>query len=175
MLETLTAFGTLKVSHERAYDFDEKRGLWVYKPVDLQLDQEDYHNLLTNAGRVALHTYAYGSAGQRFSGAGSSGFNYIALSTDSTAPSMSDSAPLTGETSGNGLTRALGTVTLPVSAGNQTVITKTFTYTGGGVTVQKTALFDDPTAGHMIHEIQFSARALQSADTLTVTFTLTVG
>jgi hypothetical protein len=177
MLEILPAFGKLKISHQRAYDFDEKRGLWLYKIVDAQLDEEDYHNIITNAGRVGLHTYVYGTSSQRSSATpvvSNVGLNYIGLTNDSGAPAASDTS-LASELSGNGLTRAQGTVTLPTGSGNQTTIAKTFTFTGASQAVQKTALFDDPSAGRMIHEIQFTQRTLLTNDTLTVTFTLTVG
>jgi len=177
-LETLPAFGTLKINHERVYDYDEKRGIWLYKPVDAVLDAEEAHNIITNAGRVGLHTYVYGTSSQRSSASpvvSNVGLNYIALTNDSGSPAAGDTT-LAAELSGNGLTRAQGTVTLPTGSGNQTTIARTFTFTpGASQAVQKTALFDDPSAGRMIHEIQFTQRTLLTNDTLTVTFTLTVG
>jgi hypothetical protein len=154
---------------ERAYDFNEKPGLFVYRVED---DDVESLNEITNAGRVRLHTFCYNTASR------ANGLNYVALSNDGTAPAASDTA-LTSELTGNGLDRAQGTVTLATGAGNQTTIQKVFTYLGGGSqAVQKTALFDaagPPVAGVMAHEIQFTQRTLFTNDTLTVTFTITLG
>jgi len=156
------------IRHERPYDFDEKSGLYLLKVID---EQESW-NIVTDAGRRQIHTYIYGSAGQR-SGLGG-GFNYIALSNDAAAPAAGDTT-LASELTGNGLDRALGTVTLPTGSGTQTVVQKIFTYTGiSSQGVQKTALFDLSSAGTMAHEIQFSQRTLFTNDTLTVTFSITL-
>ncbi len=157
------------IHQERPYDYDEKRGLWVYKPVD---EDEEAFNILTNTGRVQLHTYGYGSSPR------SNGFNWIGLTNDATGPAAGDTS-LPSELTGNGMDRAQGSVTLPVGSGNQTTIAHTFTFTGGGSqAVQKTALFDaagPPVAGVMNHEIQFTQRTLFTSDTLAVTFTITLG
>lgn len=161
------------IRHERAYDFDDKTGLWLRRVID----EQEAHNIVTNAGRVQIHTYLYGAAGQR-TGLGG-GLNYIALTNDSAAPAQTDTV-LTGEITNTpstaGLQRALSTVTLPTGVGTQTVLQKIFTYTGvpGPQAVQKTALFDDATVGVMAHEIQFSPRTLFTNDTLTVTFSITL-
>jgi hypothetical protein len=160
------------ITHARAYDFDEKRGVWLTKVVDVQ----EVHNIITDAGRRRIHTYLYGAGSQR-SGLGG-GLNYIALSNDATAPAASDTT-LAGEiTDGSaaGLGRALATVTLPTGSGTQTVLQKIFTYTGapGPQGVQKTALFDDASTGTMAHEIQFAPRTLFTNDTLTCTFAISL-
>lgn len=154
----------VSIRHERPYDYDEKRGIWLRRPVD---DGEQVHNLIPDAGRVALHTYCYGTASRL------NGFNYIALSNDGTAPAAGDTA-LTGELSGNGLSRVQGNVTLPTGSGNQTTVDYTFTFVGASQAVQKTALFDAAALGIMNHEILFTQRTLFTNDTLTVTFTLTL-
>lgn len=161
------------IVHERPYDYDEKRGIWMRRVID----EQESSNIVTNAGRVRIHTYLYGAGGQRV-GIGA-GLNYIALSNNATAPAQSDTV-LTGEITNTvptaGLQRALGTVTLPTGSGTQTVIQKVFTFTGtpGPQGVQKTALFDDATAGTMAHEIQFAPRTLFTNDTLTCTFSVTL-
>jgi hypothetical protein len=154
------------VHQERAYDYDEGRGLWLYKTV---CEDEEAFNLLTNTGRVQLHTFMYGTASRP------NGFNYIALTNDGTAPAAGDTV-LASELFGDGLTRAQGVVTLPSGSGNQTTVAFTFTYTGGSSQgVQKTALFDTSTVGVMNHEILFTPRTLFTNDTLTLTFTITAG
>ena len=166
----LRARALCKIRHEVAYDFDERRGIWL-KRLD---SEEEIRNILTNAGRVALHTYIYGTTSQRTSAGLGTGFNYIGLSNDATAPAAGDTA-LTGELSGNGLDRASGTVTLPTGSGVITTVEKMFTYTGvASQGVQKTALFDAASSGKMVHEILFTSRTLNTNDTITITFNITL-
>ncbi len=155
------------VHQERPYDFDEKRGLWVYRQVD---EDEEAGNLITNTGRVQLHTQVYGTSGLL-----TNGFNWIGLSNDATAPAATDTF-LASELTVGGLSRAQGMVTLPTGAGTQTTIANTFTYTGVSQAIQKTALFTQagpPVAGVMNHEISFTPRTLFTNDTVTLTFTIT--
>lgn len=169
--QTIKARAFLKVRHDQAYDYDEKCGLWLYR----KGEEEEVGNILTNAGRVNLHTYIYGTAGQRTSASlGANGFSYIGLTDDAAVPSASDTA-LTAEIVGNGLTRILGTVTLPTGSGTITSIYHQFTYLGGSPQgVQKTALFDAASGGNMVHEILFTQRTLATNDTLAVTFNITL-
>lgn len=159
----------VRIHQERPYDYDERRGLWLYQQVD---EDQEVLNEITNAGRIRLHTFCYGTSSR------ANGLNYIGLSNDGTAPAASDTA-LTGELTGSGLDRAQGTVTLPTGAGNQTTVQHMFTFTAvGSQAVQKAALFDaagPPVAGVMAHEIQFTGRTLFQNDTLTVTFTISLG
>lgn len=139
------------------------------------LDEQEAYNLILDGGRVAIHTYIYGTTAQRVSASLGTGFNYLALSNDPSAAAAGDTT-LTGELTGNGLDRVQGTVLLPTGSGNQTVITHVFTYLGGSPQgVQKVALFDATSAGKMAHEISFTQRTLFTNDTLTIQYTLTVG
>lgn len=166
ILSPTHARAKVRVHVERAYDFDDRRGLWLYRQED---EDVEALNILTNTGRVQLHSFGYATTSR------TNGFNYIALTNDGTAPAAGDTT-LASELSGNGLTRAQGTVTLPTGSGNQTTIAKTFTYSGGGSqAVQKTALFDSAAVGVMNHEILFTQRTLFTNDQLTVTFTITLG
>jgi hypothetical protein len=168
--DLIKARAHLRVHVERAYDYDEKRGIWLYKQVDEDVEAD---NLLTNTGRVQLHTQCYALTGIL-----TNGFNWIGLSNDATAPVATDTA-LAGELVGNGLSRVQGAVILPSGAGNVTVISNTFTYTGGtSQAIQKTALFTvagPPVAGVMNHEIAFTQRTLFTSDTVTLTFSITLG
>lgn len=158
------------VTHSRAYDYDEKSGLYQYRVED----EQEAWNLVTDAGRVAIHTYIYGTTAQRVSAGLGTGLNFIGLSNDAAVPAAGDTV-LAAEISGNGLTRAQGAVTLPVGAGTSTTIQNVFTYTGvSSQGVQKTAVFDAASAGKMAHEISFSQRTLFQNDTLTVTYTITL-
>lgn len=159
-----------KIRHERAYDYDEKRGIWLRRLES----EEEAGNLILDGGRVAIHTYIYGTSAQRVSaGLSGTGFNYIALTNDSSSPAAGDTT-LASELVGNGLTRAQGTVTLPVGAGTITLVQHIFTYSGGSPQgVQKTALFDAAASGKMAHEILFTQRILNTNDTITLTFQIT--
>jgi len=155
----------LLVHQERRF-FDKGLGLWVYRQVD---EDQEVYNLITNTGRVQLHTQCYATSGIL-----TNGFNYIALTNDSASPSATDTV-LASELAGSGLTRIQGSVTLASGSGNQTTISNTFTYTGGSQAVQKTALFTALSGGVMNHEIAFSQRTLFTNDTLALTFTITLG
>ncbi len=155
----------MTVRHMRAYDQDDKTGLFLYKEID---DPETVWNLITNPGRIFLHTQGYAA-----SGLGANGLNYIALSND-TVTETATSTVLSNEIASNGLTRAQGTVTLPTGSGNQTTVDKTFTATGT-VSAQKAALFTAASSGTMNHVLGFTQRNLINADTLQITYTITLG
>lgn len=157
----------VRIHHEVAYDRDEKTGLWLTRAVD---EDEIVENLLLDAARVQLHAQCYETSGLL-----TNGLNYVGLSNDATAPAAGDTT-LTGELSGDGLDRAQGTVTPPVGAGNQTQIQEVFTYSGGASQgVQKSALFTAASSGVMGHEVTFTQRTLNTSDTLTITYTITLG
>lgn len=133
-----------------------------YKPVG---EPETVWNLITNVGRIFLHTQGYGT-----SGIGSNGLNFIALSND-TLTETATSTVLSNEITLNGLGRAAGTVTLPTGSGNITTIDKTFTATGTQQ-CQKAALFTASSAGTMNHVLAFTQRSLISGDTIEITFSI---
>jgi hypothetical protein len=145
------------------------------KPIYEVVSKHEAHNILTDAGRVAIHTYIYGTSAQRTSAGLGSGLNFIAISNDPATPVAGDTA-LASELTTNGLARAQGSVTLPSLGGNQTIISKVFTYTGVSQQgVQKTALFDASSNGKMAHEIIFPQRLLATNDQLTIQFAITAG
>jgi len=131
------------------------------------LHTETVHNLITNVGRVFLHTQGYSTA----SGV-AGGFCYIALSND-TVGETAASTTLSTEIAANGLARAQGTVTLATGSGTSTTIAKTFTCATAPQAAQKAALFTAASSGTMNHVLSFPQRSLQIGDTLAVTFTIT--
>lgn len=164
--ERIHARATLRIHQERAVAFNPSTGRWIYEQVG---QDEEVGNLILNAGRVQIHTFAYGTAPR------TNGFNYIAVTNDVTAPAAGDLL-LTGELTTNGFQRVQGVVTLPTGAGNITTVANTFTYTGPGTqAVQKSALFDSLVAGVMAHEILFTQRTLATNDTIGLTFSITLG
>jgi hypothetical protein len=130
---------------------------------------EFYHysgkNLLMNAGRIWMHNQVYTNTS-----AGTVGSNFIAVTTDSAAPAAGDTT-LTSEIASGGLSRAVATtITPPTGSGNQTTLAKTFTATATHTNVQKAGLFNAS-----CHETTFTAVTLNSIDTLTITWTTTLG
>lgn len=163
---------SMLVTHRRPSDFvkDSATGLFVPDPASyVTVDEPELvWNLITNAGRIFLHTQGYGTTGLE-----SNGFNYIALSND-TVTETAASTTLSNEIVGNGLARAQGVVTLPTGSGNQTTIDKIFTATGAQ-SAQKAALFTAASSGIMNHVLGFTQRSLLAGDTLQITFTITLG
>ncbi len=160
------------IHHEVAYDRDDKTGLWVRR---VEEDDEIVENVITNAGRVQLHKQCYDTT----AGGGilTNGFNWIGLS-DSAGGTDETHTSLASELTGSGLDRAQGTVTLATATPWQTTVVKTFTFTGASQGVQMSALFTQagpPVAGVMAHEVSFTQRTLATNDTLTLTYTITLG
>lgn len=131
------------------------------------LHSEIAHNVITTAGRDFLHQQGY-----KDTGLGSVGLCYIGLSND-TLTETSASTTLSNEITTNGLGRAIGTYAHTAGT-NTTTISKVFTATGS-VSAQKAALFTASSSGTMNHALSFTQRTLASGDTLSVTFTITLG
>ena len=134
--------------------------------LDGSIETEECDNLITNAGRIQLHTQCYGTTSLL-----TNGFYYIALSNDAVGETAA-STTLSTEIAANGLSRAAGTVTLPTGSGTSTTISKTFTATGAQ-SAQKAALFTASSAGVMNHVLAFTSKTLANGESLTVTFTIT--
>jgi hypothetical protein len=130
------------------------------------ISREVSHNVITTAGRDFLHTQGYG-----LSPAGN-GLNFIGLSND-TLTETSASTTLSNEIVANGLERAQGSVA-HTGGTNTTTVSKLFTASGGQA-AQKAALFTASSGGTMNHALAFTQRTLVTGDTLTVSFTITLG
>lgn len=124
-------------------------------------------NLRTNAGRD-FQSAAMGNTGSQPAAA-----DYIALTTDATAPSLS-STTLTSEITTGGLARAQGAFTH--TAGTTVYkITKTFTATGTHANVTKAGLFNASSGGTLVFETLIaSAFSLFSSDTVTIEWTVNI-
>lgn len=158
----------VRVEHRRPTRWACVDGVHVPDKTSYELLSEDESwNLITNAGRDFLHQQGYAT-----SGLGANGLNYIALSND-TVTETSSSTTLSNEITLNGLGRAQGTVAHTAGT-NTTTVAFTFTATGAQA-AQKAALFTASSSGTMNHVLGFTQRSLQSGDTLTVTFTITLG
>ncbi len=137
-----------------------------------QVIQKDKPNLLTLDGRDFFHSQDYISTTPL-----SKGSNAVAVSADSDNPVEADTV-LVGEITGGGLVRAQAGDIIHTPSSNVTTIGITFTATQQHLDVHKAALFNDntPVSGIMTHASEFVADVtLQNGDTLTVTWTLTLG
>jgi len=130
---------------------------------------EDQPNLLTTNGLDEFHQTMYLDTV-----ATQTGFNFIALTSDTGTPVIGDTV-LTGEITTGGLIRILATTRTHTDDTNQSTIEHTFTATAIHTDVQKSGLFDLVTAGILSHINTFLVTTLQINDTLKITWTLTMG
>ena len=133
--------------------------------------QEDIKNLLTTVGRDFFHAQDYENTS-----AGTKGSNAIALSVNATNPAAGDTV-LVGEITSDGLTRVQASSITHGLGTNVTTLQNTFGATALFTDLHKSALFNQNTiGGTMTHASQFvSDVTLQIGDTITVTWTLTLG
>ena len=99
--------------------------------------------------------------------------NFIALTTDVTAPAATDTT-LTSEIATNGLARAQAADAHTAGTASST-LSKTFTYTGSSpVTVAKVGLFNASSAGTLVLETLLGSTGTVSAngDTITISWTV---
>ena len=129
------------------------------------------HNLITNQGKDMIAKMVSGGSGSG-TGLNPNGANYIALTTDSTAPSATDTS-LASEISTNGLQRAQGAWS-HTNGTNPFTVSKTFTASGSFTAVQKAGLFNAASGGGMLAANTFSSVNLISGDQITITWTITV-
>ena len=127
-------------------------------------------NLLTTDGIDQIHKAVYVDTS-----ATEVGNNFIALSVNTHTPVVGDTL-LLGEITGTGLERAIATTITHIDDTNVTTLAETFTATGTHTAVQLSGIFNQGTVGgDMTHENTFTPANLISGDTLTVTWTLTLG
>jgi len=136
-----------------------------------QVIQEDIKNLLTNTGRDFFHAQVYTNTS-----AGTKGGNAIALSLDATDPASGDTT-LAGEITFSGLERTQASIISHSIGTNVTTLENTFTATTVFVDLHKAALFNQNNiGGQLTHSSKFSNNVtLATGDTITVTWTLTLG
>ena len=137
---------------------------------DEQIICKDKPNLLTNDGRDYAIAQFYTNTT-----AGGVGMNFIALTSDSSGADATDTT-LPSEITTNGLERALATTISHSTGTNSTTLNKIFTASGTHTAVQMSGTFNQLAVGGTIgHEATFVAVTLSSSDTLSVTWTLTLG
>ena len=106
--------------------------------------------------------------------AGTRGSNFIALTSDSTGADAGDTT-LPSEITTGGLARAAATTNDHTNGTNSTTLAKTFTASATHTAVQMSGLFNAASSGTLSHENTFTSVTLQSSDTLSVTWTTTLG
>ena len=176
MIESINTNSTLNSNITKVKSMEDNMNIHGYVTIikNAGTDSEQViclnkHNLLTNSGRDAFHALAYTNTS-----AGTRGYGFIALTANSGSPAATDTA-LTGEISTGGLARADATTKTHSSGTNSTTLQHTFTASATHTAVVKAALFNAASAGTMAHINTFTSVTLQSADTLQVTWTLTLG
>ena len=136
-----------------------------------EIIQTDKPNLLTTSGRDFFHNQDYTNTS-----AGTKGSNAMAISAEATNPVAGDTT-LVGEITTGGLTRVQATTITHTVSTNVTTLAVTYTATAIHTALHKAGLFNQNTiGGQMTHASEFTADVtLQIGDTLTVTWTLTLG
>jgi hypothetical protein len=137
---------------------------------DEQIVCKNKPNLLTNGGRDYAIAQFYTNTS-----AGGVGMNFIALTSDSTGADATDTT-LPSEITTNGLERLLATTISHSTGTNSTTLNKVFTASGTHTAVQMSGTFNQLAVGGILaHEAVFTPVTLASSDTLSVTWTLTLG
>jgi len=137
---------------------------------DEQIICKNKPNLLTNGGRDYAIAQFYTNTS-----AGGVGCNFIALTSDSTGADATDTT-LPSEITTTGLERALATTISHSTGTNSTTLNKIFTASGTHTAVQMSGTFNQlAVGGTLAHESVFTSVTLASSDTLSVTWTLTLG
>lgn len=128
-------------------------------------------NLLTFPGRDFFHDVCYVLTSPPSTG----GSNFVAVSNDATPITTADTI-LAGELTTLGMIRVLADTITHSTNSDITVISNTFTATGGAVSnIQKTGLFTEVTSGILTHAQTFTPVSLADTESITITWTLTLG
>jgi hypothetical protein len=127
------------------------------------------HNLVTNNGITYVQQQILGQASTTPKAL------YIAVTTDSASPAYTDTA-CTSEINTNGLSRALGTLTIgaPAAGASTNTIINTFTASGSFTAVQKGCLWTATSGGTLFADTTFSSTNMASGDTLAITWKITI-
>jgi len=126
-------------------------------------------NLLTNNGRDVFHALCYSNTS-----AGTRGFGYVGVTTDTANPSASDTS-LAQELAASGFSRADATTKTHSAGTNSSTIEHTFTASGTVNSIVKSGTFNNASSTVLGHEATFTSASLISGDTLKVTWTLNLG
>ena len=179
ILEIVAADATLRAQYNQARILQEHNVIshgYVTvvvnkgKPNEKKI-QEDVTNLLTTSGRDFFHAQVYTNTS-----AGTKGGNAIAVSNNAVNPVAGDTT-LVGEITSDGLERVQAATISHAGGTNVTTLENEFVAAAVFSALHKSALFNQNTiGGQMTHAAAFSADVdLQISDTLTITWTCTLG
>lgn len=133
-------------------------------------EEQTIDNLLTLDGRDLFHAQDYTNTA-----AGTRGAGFIAVSDGIVAPAAADTA-LEGEITTGGLARVDAGTKTHVNDTNVSTIVTTFTASATHTAVHKSGMFNAVSGITLTHEAVFTSDVtLAINDTLTVTWTLTLG
>ncbi len=152
--------------HKQVRGSNVKQNVAKFKRIVVEKDK---HNLLTDNGRDWMHAQVYTNTS-----AGTIGSNYLALSENASGAATGHTA-VASEIATNGLSRVQATTLTHTTGTNTTTLAKTFTASGAFTAVQLAGLFNASSGVTLSHENTFTSTALATNDTLTVTWTLTLG
>lgn len=155
------------ISHECIVDHPPNEvHAWVTRLDGTVEDLGISENLMTTAGKDWLAA-VMGNSSQPASA------QYIALTTNATAPAVGDTT-LTSEITTGGLARAAGTYSHTTGVSSYK-ITKVFTASGSHTGVAKAALFNASSSGTMVFETLLASLAnLIATETLTIEWTVNI-
>ena len=135
-----------------------------------ELILDNKKNLLTFPGRDFFHDVCYVLT----SPPGTGGSNFVAVSDDATLVTTADTT-LAGELTTLGMIRVLADTITHGTNSDITVISNTFTATGAVANIQTTGLFTEVTSGILTHAQNFTPVTLADTESITITWTLTLG
>ena len=136
-----------------------------------QILADKVHNVFPSACIDKIHKMAFVDTT-----ATEVGFNYIALTADTTQTINAAQTTLTGEISTNGLGRALSTTHTHSNGTNTSLVEHTFTLSGSQSDITRAALFNASSSGTMGPFAAFSngaTGAMVSGETVKVSITIT--
>lgn len=129
------------------------------------LSRQVRRNLVVNSGLEWLKSHLCNAAAASVA-------KYIGLSSNASAPAAGDTDLLATVHSANGLERAEGTYAS--GATGVCTVSKTFTASANGLTVGSAGLYYTAAGAGLFAGVAITSVELQSGDTLTLTWTVTV-
>lgn len=127
-------------------------------------------NLITSAGRDKVHEALYTNTSATVAP-----FNYIALSANAATPAAANTS-LAGEITSGGLARVQAESRTHTAGQATTTLSHVFTASASHNGIRLSAVFNASSAGTMLHiAVLDNTRNLVNNDTLTITWTMTLG
>ena len=126
--------------------------------------EREYPNLITNAGKAEIAKLITADVG-------GTAFDYIAIGSDDGTTLALDAS---NTALGNELARAAATGTTTTTNVTDDTMQLQASFTGSAYTIEEIGVFNASTGGTMLSRILTGTITLQSTDTITITYKLTV-